>query len=244
MSDGLTDNPFCTMRSARHNPFSVSAGCDRGDVGSAAATQRLAEKSSAATAAAIKPLLAALIPHIGEEQQTVSAELHDGQAAHQTSSGEVGLGRRRFLIVDGYEPLSRWRRFSVAARPRAVGACWSRSGFASDCPAPANCGRRRTCREDRQRLHRRTLTAALHRSGDQPLFSPAAAETCARCCWTISTTSTQSGTVAALRCPGKPAAGGDVARKRRAVCTLMSFGNAAKAAHLQQDESPRGSVFC
>ncbi len=124
MSDGLTDNPFCT-RCVRPGaiPFLFPPGEDAETLVRRLQHNGWRGEIVGGHGSGKSTLLAALIPHIERSgRQTVLAELHDGQRRLPPNlERRSRLGPPSLLIVDGYEQLSRWRRFLLQRRCRRRG---------------------------------------------------------------------------------------------------------------------------
>jgi len=124
MSNQASENPFCTRRVRPGAiPFVFPDGQDAETL-----VQRLQQSGwwgeiVGAHGAGKSALLATLIPQIElTGRRAVLVELHDGQRRLPLDiNRDSRLRPPMVLIVDGYEQLSRWRRFLLKRRCRRRG---------------------------------------------------------------------------------------------------------------------------
>jgi hypothetical protein len=124
MSDNVCENPFCTRRIRPGAiPFLFPAGQDAETL-----VERLRQNGwrgevVGAHGSGKSALLATLIPAIEREERHVAlVELHDGQRRLPTDfDRDCRLRTSMVLIVDGYEQLSRWRRWLLGRLCRRRG---------------------------------------------------------------------------------------------------------------------------
>ena len=132
------ENPFCTRRVRPGAiPFLFPAGEDAETLVGRLRQNGWWGEIVGAHGTGKSALLATLIPRIElAGRQPLLVELHDGQRRLPLDlDRDSRLRPPTLLVVDGYEQLSRWRRWLLKRLCRRRGwGLWSRPTLPSDCP--------------------------------------------------------------------------------------------------------------